>query len=196
MRKLKNLLTSPLDKTKAAAKWFGNSIKTLAKKIPDGMVDVRYMGGAPPVGEIALFRYDPKHKDTLPYYDEHPLILVVDFTANDFWGINLHYIPPEMRKKFIDQLYELKMKHMDDHRGYIKKATPLLNALGNSDLFSHCFKQYKVKGHVKSKFAIIKPSYWKVVSRLPLQQFKKKDQSVVWQDAKRLRSRKARKFGF
>lgn len=195
MKRLKNILKSPLDKTKAAAKWFTNSVKTLAKKIPDGMIELRVMG-TPPVGEIALFRYDPKHKKTLPYYDEHPLILVVDFTSEDFWGINLHYIPPDMRKKFIDQLYKLKMENMDDYKAYIKKAMPLLNALGNSDLFSHCYKQYKVKGHVKSKFAIIKPEYWKVVSRLPLQQFKKQDQKVVWQDAKRLRSRKARKFGF
>ena len=195
MKSIKNLFKSPLDKTKAAVKWLGNSIKTLAKKIPDGMVELRTIKH-PPVGEIVLFKYDPKHKKTLPYYDEHPLLLVTDYTNEDFWGINLHYIPPDMRKKLITQLYDLKMANMDDYKGYIKKATPLINAIGSSDLFSHCFKQYKAKGHVKSKFAVIKPSYWKVVSALPLQQFKKQDQSVVWKDAKRLRSRKSRQFGF
>ena len=32
----------------------------------------------PRMGDMYMFFYDPKHKDTLPYYDTFPLIIMVE----------------------------------------------------------------------------------------------------------------------
>jgi len=36
------------------------------------------------IGKMYTFFYDPKHKQTLPYYDLFPLIFLVDFKDNGF----------------------------------------------------------------------------------------------------------------
>ena len=56
------------------------------------------------VGNMYMFFYDPKTKDTLPYYDSFPLIVVVGPAEGGFYGINLHYLPPTLRAKFLDGL--------------------------------------------------------------------------------------------
>ena len=46
------------------------------------------------VGQMFLFAYDAKHKDTLPYYDRYPLIFPFKKVNDGFLGINMHYLPP------------------------------------------------------------------------------------------------------
>ena len=46
------------------------------------------------VGNMYMFQYDPKHKDTLPYYDLFPLAIVIGPAEGGFLGLNLHYLPP------------------------------------------------------------------------------------------------------
>jgi hypothetical protein len=59
------------------------------------------------IGKMYTFFYDPKHKETLPYYDLFPLIFVVGPAAGGFLGINLHYLPPVLRAKLMDSLYQI-----------------------------------------------------------------------------------------
>lgn len=176
-----------------ALKWFKNAAKTLLTKIPKGMTDVTTMKH-PPLGEIVLFKYDPKLKEVLPYYDINPLVLIVKIKGGDFFGINLHYIPPDIRKKLVKKMVKIKKKSKNE-KEYIKRVLPLLEALGNSDLFSHSYKHY-LPNHVKSKFAAFGVRQWYIVSRLPLQDFKKATAKEVWTDANTLKSKKSRVFGF
>ena len=53
------------------------------------------------IGKMYMFLYDPKHKDTLPYYDSFPLIFPIEFYGDSFLGINLHYLPPVMRARMV-----------------------------------------------------------------------------------------------
>lgn len=177
-----------------AVEWFKNAVKNIVSKIPEGMVDVSTRKH-PPIGEIALFKYDPKWKDddnVLPYYDVNPLVLMVKIEDGDnFFGINLHYIPPPIRVKIIKEMVKMKKAAGGDEKAYIKKVMPLLAAYGDSALFGHTYKHYLTK-HVRSKFAIIKPSFWTTVGRLPLQDFKKASQKQVWEDATTAKAKKAR----
>ena len=59
---------------------------------------------APKYGIMNLFGYDPKFKETLPYYDRFPLIFPIDFAKGGFYGINFHYLPPGARVNFLRQL--------------------------------------------------------------------------------------------
>ena len=58
----------------------------------------------PKYGVMNLFGYDPKFKETLPYYDRFPLIFPIDFAKGGFYGINFHYLPPGARVNFLRQL--------------------------------------------------------------------------------------------
>ena len=181
-----------------ATKWFKKAVDTIGSKMPKGMIDVK-TSNVPPIGEIALFRYDPKLKDTLPYYDTHPLVLICNFTSKDVYGINLHYVPPPIRKKLVDKMAEIKTRHPGDSKAaqlsYIREVLPYLESFGNSDLFSFTYKHYLIP-HIRSRFGIINRSWWKLVIKLPLQDFKKATAKQVWADAERLKTKRSRKFGF
>jgi hypothetical protein len=41
------------------------------------------------VGSMQMFFYDPKTKETLPYYDTFPLVVVVGPAEGGFYGLNL-----------------------------------------------------------------------------------------------------------
>ena len=59
------------------------------------------------VGNMYMYFYDPKHKETLPYYDRFPLTIVVEPAKGGFRGINLHYLPNALRAKFLDGLMDI-----------------------------------------------------------------------------------------
>ena len=67
-------------------------LKITGKQIPGGMF---------------MFFYDPKTKETLPYYDSFPLTIIVDAAPGGFTGLNLHYLPMVLRAKFLDALMDI-----------------------------------------------------------------------------------------
>ena len=61
--------------------------------------------GAPAPGNLMLFQYTAKYKDTLPFYDRNPLCYIVGVESQAFYGVNLHYTLPRNRLpvlRFID----------------------------------------------------------------------------------------------
>ena len=59
------------------------------------------------IGSMYMFFYDPKLKETLPYYDSFPLSIVIKPAPGGFLGMNLHYIPPILRAKLLDSLMDV-----------------------------------------------------------------------------------------
>ena len=53
-----------------------------------------------------MYFYDPKTKDTLPYYDRFPLTIMVGPAPKGFYGLNLHYLPLDIRARFLDSLLD------------------------------------------------------------------------------------------
>ena len=100
---------------KASSTWFRNqALKTSSS--PQALLksDRTRYEPYPMLGNMYLFSYDPKTKETLPYYDRFPLIIpfrpsVVSGKAGSgpgFYGLNLHYIPPRLRARLMDALYD------------------------------------------------------------------------------------------
>jgi hypothetical protein len=64
-------------------------------------------------GRIYTYKYDPKYKDVLAWYDERPLMLSIrhfkaESTGNLIeTGINLNFIPPQMRVLILQSLYNV-----------------------------------------------------------------------------------------
>ena len=90
-------------------------LKTESEQIPGGMF---------------MYFYDPKTKDTLPYYDKFPLTVIVGPAAGGFTGLNLHYLPMVLRAKLLDALMDITSdKKYDDNTKFnlsyntLKKAS-------------------------------------------------------------------------
>jgi hypothetical protein len=69
----------------------------------------------PLIGRMFMFLYDPKWKNTLPYYDRFPLILMVGPAEGGFYGLNLHYLSPRNRAVFFDCFKHYLYKNVQSH---------------------------------------------------------------------------------
>lgn len=64
-------------------------------------------------GQICLFGYqEPKYKEELEYYDRFPLVIALGITRTKDGvireiGLNLHYYPPYVRARILEQTFEV-----------------------------------------------------------------------------------------
>lgn len=128
------------------------------------------------VGQMVLYKYDPKFKEKLPYYDTMPLIIVTRITAKGWYGINLHYLPHRIRSWIMNKLYEVntrkQMLQRDRMRLSWQIAQQAAQAVGSTKRLEHAIKQY-LGSHIKSAPIVIDPESWDMAVHLPLARFKK-----------------------
>ena len=129
------------------------------------------------IGSMFLFNYNPKMKDTLPFYDIFPLTFIVELYKDGFLGINLHYLNPYMRAKLMDALYTIALKQGDKIK--LQLSYRVLKSATKFKGFQPCLKRY-LFSHMQSKFLFIEPGKWDTVLMLPTQRFVKTSADVVW----------------
>lgn len=132
------------------------------------------------VGKMYAFFYDPKHKKTLPYYDMFPLAIVIGPKGNDgFLALNLHYLPPVLRAKLMNSLYETVNNERFDDSTKLMINYRMLASASRFRYFAPCVKHYLFE-HVQSKFLFIQPRFWDAALMLPTEKFRKADIDTVW----------------
>jgi len=136
------------------------------------------------IGNMYMFYYDPKHKDTLPYYDRVPLIFPINRAQGGFLGINFHYLPLKLRAKLMDSLYEVTSNDRFDDTTKLQISYRVLNASTKYREFRPAIKHY-LFDHVRSKLMYINPSEWDVALFLNIARFEKATQTQVWEDSKK-----------
>lgn len=137
------------------------------------------------MGNMYLFAYDPKHKDTLPYYDRFPLIFPINKAKGGFLGINMHYLPPILRAKLMDQLYTVLNNKNFDETTRLTASYKILNSAAKFREFRPTIKHY-LNAHVKTKPAYINPSEWDIALFLPTQKFVGANASQVYADSRKI----------
>ena len=137
---------------------------------------------APRIGRLLMYRYDPKWKDVLPYYDTFPLIFPIEMYTDRFLGINLHYLPPIFRARLMDALYDTLNNDRYDAKTKLNINYKILKNASKYKYFKPCIKMY-LKSHVKSQFIEIDIKEWDYCLFLPLARFKKMSQRSVWDDS-------------
>ena len=135
-------------------------------------------------GSMMMFFYDPKLKDKLPYYDTFPLVIPVEPAPGGFRGLNLHYIPPVLRAKFLDSLLAITNNKKYDETTKFQITYNTLKSASRFRFFKPCFKHYLLE-HVKSRFADISAPEWEIATFLQVAQWKKADANRVYQDSRR-----------
>ena len=135
------------------------------------------------IGSMQMFFYDPKTKDTLPYYDKFPLAIIVGPAEKGFYGLNLHYLPPTLRAKFLDALMEISDQNIDETSKF-KARYRILTSSSKLRYFKPCFKHY-LTTHVKSQFAEVPAPEWEIAAFLPTASWSKASANEVYKDSRK-----------
>ena len=101
---LDTLLDKQGDTTKSTT-WYKNAISSIGQKITASKLMAQgKLSARPNIGLLNLFFYDPKYKETLPYYDTFPLVLPLESIKGGFSGLNFHYLAPGARLRLLESL--------------------------------------------------------------------------------------------
>tara|TARA_B100000768_G_C11284587_1_gene381371 strand:+ start:6796 stop:7389 length:594 start_codon:yes stop_codon:yes gene_type:complete len=137
------------------------------------------------VGSMYMFFYDPKHKDTLPYYDQFPLIFVLGDAPGGFLGMNLHYLPPLLRQKLLKALLDLASNDNYNKRTKLMLSYDLLKGSAKYAAFKPTIKHY-LTSHVKTRLAKVPAAEWEIAIFLPMAQWKKASATQVYRDSRKM----------
>lgn len=137
------------------------------------------------VGQMYFWFYDPKHKKTLPYYDSFPLGIVIGPAEGGFYALNLHYLPPLIRARFLDELMDVATNKKYNENTKLKITYSMLTGSQKYKEFKPCFKHYLTK-HVRSRFALIPANDWEIATFLPAADWQKTGAHNVYRDSRKL----------
>ena len=159
-------------RTSQSREWFRNKMSTIkqinrARLMKEEPIQIK---NRQVVGSMFMFFYDPKHKETLPYYDSFPLVIVLKPAEGGFLGLNLHYLPPVLRAKFLDALLEVTNNKRYDDTTKFKLTYNALQRAAKMKYFKPCIKHY-LTDHVRSRFAMVPAPEWEIAVFLPTADF-------------------------
>ena len=128
-------------RTKESREWFRKKASNMRSINREALMKEEPLrqGNKRIIGSMQMFFYDPKTKDTLPYYDKFPLVVVVGPAEGGFYGLNLHYLPPILRAKMLDALMEVASSpNSDDAKFNITYKR--LQSISKLRYYKPCFK--------------------------------------------------------
>jgi len=181
-------------RTVSARNWFRSLAEQTAGSSPSQIVNTApkvQLTRIPQVGFMYNFFYDPKMKKELPYYDRFPLIFPFKrgyernraTESGAFYGINLHYLPPQLRARLMDALYTISTDKTFDENTRIRISYNILNKASKFRFFKPCIKKYLVN-HVRSRFVKINADQWDTALFLPTERFVKKSKNYVYRQSR------------
>lgn len=171
-------------RTNAARDWLKAKVKNLSPQRTALMKDREKLKNRSIMGRMYFYFYDPKLKDSLPYYDRFPLVIPIERYSDGFLGLNLHYISPKQRIILLDKLSAfLNNDDYDETTKFHMRYHTLKNA---SRIFesSSCIKKYLYK-HVDSRFLEITADEWDIAALIPYEQFIGATKNKVWTDSRK-----------
>ena len=134
--------------------------------------------GLPVIGQLYLFQYNAKWADILPYWDMWPLIFPFDKAKGGFYGINLHYLPPNARAALMIRLIKAQGGGGNMDENFKLKLN--YNIITSFKPAIPCIKRY-LFGQVQGKGLYgISGEDWSYAAALPLQKFQKESAKYVW----------------
>ena len=139
----------------------------------------------PRVGDMFMYFYDPKTKDTLPYYDGFPLVIPIGPAEKGFLGLNLHYLPPVLRAKLLDGLMDTTNNKRFDESTKFNIRYRQLKSASNLRYFKPCVKHY-LNSNVRSRFAKVDSPEWEIATFLPTASWNKSSGSAVYKASRNM----------
>lgn len=135
-------------------------------------------------GNLYMYLYDPKGKKDLPYYDKFPLVFPFRKTPDGFIGLNMHYLPYQLRIQLLDKLMVFKTNTRMDETTKLKYSWATIDGLSRFAAAAPCVKQY-LTGHVRSQFRKVNSSDWATAMMLPVERFTGATKQQVWAESRK-----------
>lgn len=171
-------------RTTQARDWLRTKMKDFNPSPQKVMADRARQTNSHFIGHMYFFYYDPKTKDTLPYYDRFPLVIPIQLYPDGFLGLNLHYIHPKQRIILLDKLSEFASNKSFDMQTKLRLTYQVLQAFSRAYEATPCIKRY-LGTHVQSRFVEIFGDEWDIAALLPVEQFQGASKNKVWADSRK-----------
>jgi hypothetical protein len=175
-------------RTVAARDWYrsaaGKLMSNISPAVFEKRTDEARKVSSMEFGYMYAFKYDPKTKNDLPYYDTFPLIFPVRMDSDGFLGINFHYLPPVLRAKLMNALYSTLTNKKYDDTTKVKISYSILQSASKYRYFKPMLKKY-LRSHVRSQFLEVQVNEWDIAIFLPTESFRKADTGRVWEESRK-----------
>lgn len=136
------------------------------------------------IGWMYMFNYQPLNKATEKYYDTFPLVFILKLEQDGFTGINLHYLPPQLRERLFLMLLTLSSGSLsDDNTRLVLRYNYLMTQTRFRFLIRPCIRKYLYR-RMDSYILKIPPDDWYIATFLPLSRFKKAHRALIWKDTR------------
>jgi len=136
------------------------------------------------IGNMYMFRYNPKLRESLNYYDTLPLVFPIEQYEDGFLAINMHYLFPKYRAILMDKLYPLLRNNRMDETTRLRLTYELLNGTRKYKYFKPCLHRY-LREQVESRYIQIPVEEWDIALFLPTDRFKKATRRKVWAQSRK-----------
>ena len=171
-------------RTNASRAWLRAKVKDLKPTSSGLMRDKDRLKNTSMIGRMYFYFYDPKTKDTMPYYDRFPLVIPIERYNDGFLGLNLHYIHPKYRMILLDKLSDTMSNDTYDDKTKLKINYRYLAAASRIFEANPCIKRYLFT-QIESRFLEITADEWDIAAMLPLESFVGATTSKVYADSRK-----------
>jgi hypothetical protein len=127
--------------------------------------------------------YIAKHRATLPYYDQFPMVFPFKAVKGGFLGLNMHYIPYAYRIKILDSLIDIDLSKRTDSKK-IQISWDLITSTSRLKPLEPCIHHY-LYNQMASGLKLIYPKDYATAMLLPVQNFVGATTTQVWKDSRR-----------
>jgi hypothetical protein len=181
-----------LKDVKRSKAWFDEKIESMDRRriTPNAIMmreQLESLTGTLIPSNLYLFYYDPKFKDTLPYYDMVPLVFPIERDEKSFLGLNMHYLDYPARFALFRALLKISGTTSLTADKKLILSWNTLKGVSKLAPAQACIKRY-LFDHVKSPFLHIDAPDWATVMTMPLARFAKQSKETVWKESAKVRS--------
>jgi len=171
-------------RTNASRAWLRAKVKDLKPTSDKLMADRDRLKNKSMIGKMYFYFYDPKTKDSMPYYDRFPLVIPIERYNDGFLGLNLHYIHPKNRMVLLDKLSDTISNDTYDENTKLKINYRYLAAASKIFEATPCIKRYLFT-QIESRFLEITADEWDIAALLPVESFVGASTSKVYADSRK-----------
>jgi hypothetical protein len=175
--------------TKLSQEWFYDRIREINKLPVDRQSIIRNppikMAANQFIGRMYLFRYNPVGKQELPYYDRFPLVIMISRQKEGFTGLNLHYLPIDLRQRLFYNLLSRASNTEFRWNTYLKIDYDYLKSRTQLRAHKACIKRYRYD-QIYGRIANVPAPEWEVAVHLPLASWRKAGEGRVFKDSREI----------
>ena len=136
-------------------------------------------------GAMYIFKYMPKHADTLEYFDTWPCSLMFAINPDGMTGINFHYLSIPVRARLYDKLWKIAMVYRNNLQQCKKITWSFLNNVSQYPEVAPGIKRY-LYSHLQSKLIKVDIDDWRTAILLPISSFAKKSESYIFRQSNQI----------